>query len=177
LTLYAASSGVDEVIRREQFLHERPKTFDLAAAKDEDSMDQAHAHEHPHQQPPQAHEHPAAGMAGAMHAHAGHGEHAAMVADFRRRFWPCLALRCQSRNRSLDQSQKWVLRAPAINDTGDSEFSGSPVPFRGDRVLRVRDLNLWRTAAGLPNWASDAYQVHWSIAVARQCNTFATRST
>jgi P-type Cu2+ transporter len=41
---------------------------------------------------PQAHEHPAAGMAGAMHAHAGHGEHAAMVADFRRRFWLCLAL-------------------------------------------------------------------------------------
>ena len=27
-----------------------------------------------------------------MHAHAGHGDHAAMVADFRRRFWLCLAL-------------------------------------------------------------------------------------
>jgi hypothetical protein len=27
---------------------------------------------------------------------------------------------------------------------------------RKNRVLRVRDLNLWRTA-GLPNWASDAY--------------------
>jgi Cu2+-exporting ATPase len=31
-------------------------------------------------------------MTGAMHAHAGHGDHAAMVADFRRRFWLCLAL-------------------------------------------------------------------------------------
>jgi hypothetical protein len=29
---------------------------------------------------------------------------------------------------------------------------------RKNRVLRVRDLNLWRTA-GLPNWASDAYYV------------------
>jgi P-type Cu2+ transporter len=52
----------------------------------------AHAQEHPHQQPDQAREHPAAGMAGAMHAHAGHGDHAGMVADFRRRFWLCLAL-------------------------------------------------------------------------------------
>lgn len=34
-----------------------------------------------------------------------------------------------------------VLRPPATNDTGDSEFSGSPVPFRRDRVLRVPDLN------------------------------------
>ena len=33
---------------------------------------------------------------------------------------------------------------------------------RKNRVLRVRDLNLWRTA-GLPNWASDAYEVRWSI--------------
>jgi hypothetical protein len=40
----------------------------------------------------QAHEHPAAGMAGAMHAHTGHGEHVAMVADFLRRFWLRLAL-------------------------------------------------------------------------------------
>src|SRR5258705_11055486 len=55
-------------------------------------MDQAHAHEHPHQQPHEAREHSAAGMAGAMHAHAGHGDHGAMVADFRRRFWLCLAL-------------------------------------------------------------------------------------
>src|SRR5260221_1108544 len=59
-------------------------------------MDHAHAHEHPHQQPHQAREHPAAGMAGAMHsgrdAHGGHDDHRAMVADFRRRFWLCLAL-------------------------------------------------------------------------------------
>src|SRR5258706_12251299 len=55
-------------------------------------MDHAHAHEHPHQQPHEAREHSAAGMAGAMHAHAGHGDHGAMVADFRRRFWLCLAL-------------------------------------------------------------------------------------
>jgi hypothetical protein len=31
-----------------------------------------------------------------------------------------------------------ALRVPATNDTGDSEFSGSPVPFRKDRVLRAR---------------------------------------
>src|SRR5712675_910380 len=55
-------------------------------------MDHAHAHEHPHQQPHQAREHSAAGMAGAMHAHAGNGDHGAMVAYFRRRFWLCLAL-------------------------------------------------------------------------------------
>ncbi len=55
-------------------------------------MDHAHAHEHLHQQPHRAREHSAAGMTGAMHAHAGHGDHAAMVADFRRRFWLCLAL-------------------------------------------------------------------------------------
>lgn len=30
-----------------------------------------------------------------------------------------------------------VLRPPATNDTGDSEFSGSPDSFRKDRVLRV----------------------------------------
>lgn len=30
------------------------------------------------------------------------------------------------------------------------------------RWLRLRDLNLWRTAS-LPNRASDAYQVRWSI--------------
>jgi hypothetical protein len=52
----------------------------------------AHAQEHPHQQPDQAREHSATGMAGAMHAHAGHDDHAAMVADFRRSFWLCLAL-------------------------------------------------------------------------------------
>src|SRR5712672_805462 len=69
-----------------------PMTSDSVAAKDEDNMDHAHAHEHPHQQPHQVREHSAAGMAGAMHAHAGHGDHAAMVADFRRRFWLCLAL-------------------------------------------------------------------------------------
>jgi Cu2+-exporting ATPase len=69
-----------------------PKTSDFAATKDEDTMDHAHAHEHPHQQPHQAREHSAAGMAGAMHAHTGHGDHAAMVADLRRRFWLCLAL-------------------------------------------------------------------------------------
>src|SRR4029077_20694142 len=51
----------------------------------------AHAHEHSYQQPNQAREDPAAGMAGAMHSHAGH-DHGAMVADFRRRFWLCLAL-------------------------------------------------------------------------------------
>jgi Cu2+-exporting ATPase len=55
-------------------------------------MDHAHAHEHLHQQPHQAREHSAAGMAGAMRAHAGHGDHTAMAADFRRRFWLCLAL-------------------------------------------------------------------------------------
>ena len=55
-------------------------------------MDHAHAHEHLHQQPHLAREHSAAGMAGGMHAHAGHGDHGAMVADFRRRFWLCLAL-------------------------------------------------------------------------------------
>jgi P-type Cu2+ transporter len=55
-------------------------------------MDHAHAHEHPDRQMRQAHEHSAAGMVGAMHAHAGHGDHGAMVADFRRRFWLCLAL-------------------------------------------------------------------------------------
>jgi Cu2+-exporting ATPase len=69
-----------------------PMTSDSVAAKDEDNMDHAHAHEHPHQQPYQAREHSAAGMTGAMHAHTGHGDHAAMVADFRRRFWLCLAL-------------------------------------------------------------------------------------
>src|SRR5258706_5308034 len=55
-------------------------------------MDHAHAHEHPHQQPHKAREHSAAGMAGVMPSHAGHGDHRAMVADFRRRFWLCLAL-------------------------------------------------------------------------------------
>jgi hypothetical protein len=30
-----------------------------------------------------------------------------------------------------------VLRPPATNDPGDSEFPESPVPFRRDRVLRV----------------------------------------
>jgi Cu2+-exporting ATPase len=48
-------------------------------------MDHAHAHEHLHQQPHQ-------GMTGAMPAHAEHSDHTAMVADFRRRFWLCLAL-------------------------------------------------------------------------------------
>ena len=33
-----------------------------------------------------------------------------------------------------------VLRPPATNDTGDSEFPGSPIPFRSGRVLRVQDL-------------------------------------
>lgn len=55
-------------------------------------MDHAHAHEHLHQQPHRASEHSAAGMVGGMRAHAGHGDHGAMVADFRRRFWLCLAL-------------------------------------------------------------------------------------
>src|SRR5258705_3525419 len=55
-------------------------------------MDHAHVREHPHQQPHQAHEHSAAGMAGVMHSHDGHGDHRAMVADFRRRFWLRLAL-------------------------------------------------------------------------------------
>src|SRR5260221_782932 len=59
-------------------------------------MDQAHAHEHQNQQQHEAREHPAADMAGAMHsardAHGGHGDHRAMVADFRRRFWLCLVL-------------------------------------------------------------------------------------
>jgi hypothetical protein len=50
-----------------------PKTSDSVAAKDEDNMDHVHAHEHPHQQPHQAREYSAAGMAGAMQAHAGHG--------------------------------------------------------------------------------------------------------
>src|SRR5713226_8476665 len=73
-----------------------PKTFEFAVAKDEDNMDHAHAHGHSYQQPHQAREHSAAGMAGAMHsgrdAHGGHDDHRAMVADFRRRFWLCLAL-------------------------------------------------------------------------------------
>src|SRR6267142_3525903 len=69
-----------------------PKTSDFVAAKGEDNMDHAHAHEHPHQQPHQAREHSTTGIAGAMHAHAGHGDHGAMVADLRRRFWLCLAL-------------------------------------------------------------------------------------
>jgi len=55
-------------------------------------MDHAHAHEHLHQQPHRAPEHSAGGMEGGMHARAGHGDHGAMVADFRRRFWLCLAL-------------------------------------------------------------------------------------
>jgi Cu2+-exporting ATPase len=55
-------------------------------------MDHADAHEHLHQQPHRAHERSAVGMTGAMHSHAGHGDHGAMVADFRRRFWLCLAL-------------------------------------------------------------------------------------
>lgn len=61
-------------------------------AKDEDNMDHAHAHEFPDQHTRQTREHSGAGMAGAMPAHAGHGDHGAMVADFRRRFWLCLAL-------------------------------------------------------------------------------------
>src|SRR5258708_12802158 len=55
-------------------------------------MDHAHAHEYPDQHARQTREHSAAGMTGAMHSHAGHGDHRAMVADFRRRFWLCLAL-------------------------------------------------------------------------------------
>ena len=59
-------------------------------ANDEDTMD------HPHHQPHRATEYPAAPAAGAMHpgheADAGHGDHKAMVADFRRRFWVSLAL-------------------------------------------------------------------------------------
>src|SRR5712671_3985214 len=55
-------------------------------------MDHAHTHEYPDQHARQAHEHAAAGMAGVMHSHAGNGDHGAMVADFRRRFWLCLAL-------------------------------------------------------------------------------------
>jgi hypothetical protein len=35
-----------------------------------------------------------------------------------------------------------ALRAPATNDPSDSDFSESPVPFRKDRVLRLRDLNV-----------------------------------
>jgi P-type Cu2+ transporter len=68
------------------------KTFGFTAANVEDNMDHAHAHEHPHQQALQMHEHSAAGMAGGMRSHTGHGDHGAMVADFRRRFWLCLAL-------------------------------------------------------------------------------------
>src|ERR1700730_2543770 len=68
------------------------KTSDSVAAKDEDNMDHAHAHEHPHQQSHQTREHSAAGMAGVMHSHAGHGDHGAMAADFRRRFCLCRAL-------------------------------------------------------------------------------------
>src|SRR6266478_5252266 len=69
-----------------------PKTSDFVTAKDEDNMDHAHAHEYPDQHARQTREHSAAGMTGAMHSHAGHGDHRAMVADFRRRFWLCLAL-------------------------------------------------------------------------------------
>jgi Cu2+-exporting ATPase len=55
-------------------------------------MDYAHAHEYPDQHARQMRGHSGAGMTGAMHSHAGHGDHRAMVADFRRRFWLCLAL-------------------------------------------------------------------------------------
>jgi Cu2+-exporting ATPase len=40
----------------------------------------------------QAGERFSAGMVSMMRSHAGHGDHRAMVADFRRRFWLCLAL-------------------------------------------------------------------------------------
>jgi hypothetical protein len=54
-----------------------PKAFEFAVAKDEDNMDHAHAHEHSYQQPHQAREYLAAGMAGAMHS--GRDAHADMA--------------------------------------------------------------------------------------------------
>jgi P-type Cu2+ transporter len=84
-------------------------------------MDHAHAHEHLHQQPHQAREHSAAGMAGAMHAHAGHGDHTAMAADFRRRFWLCLAL-----------TPPVLLRSPMIQH---GLGLGDALRFRGDGLV------------------------------------------
>jgi Cu2+-exporting ATPase len=55
-------------------------------------MDYAHAHGYRDQHARQTREHSAVGMAGVMHSHGGHSDHRAMVADFRRRFWLCLAL-------------------------------------------------------------------------------------
>jgi P-type Cu2+ transporter len=81
-----------EVSDLNNFCIKAPKKFEFTTAKDEDNMDHARAHEYPDQHARQAREHFAAGMASVMHSHAGHGDHRAMVADFRRRFWLCLAL-------------------------------------------------------------------------------------
>src|SRR5580693_926148 len=92
LTFYADSSGIDEGSDLNNFCIKAPKTFGFTAAKGEDNMDYAHAHGYRDQHARQAREHSAVGMAGVMHSHGGHSDHRAMVADFRRRFWLCLAL-------------------------------------------------------------------------------------
>src|SRR5258706_12457671 len=55
-------------------------------------MDYAHAHGYRDQHARQGREHSAAGMEGLMQSHGGHSGYRVMVADFRRRFWLCLAL-------------------------------------------------------------------------------------
>jgi len=146
LTLYAASSGVDEVIKRQQFLHERPTTFDLTAAKDEDTMDHAHAHEHPHQRPPQVHERPAAGMAGAMHAHTGH---ASMP-----RWWWIFAAASKTLFSSGQSKGKLVFFLDFLSVLSSSTALGayseaaySPVACS---FFRTRPVIRWTTALVLP---------------------------
>src|SRR5260370_25967353 len=90
--LHTWAEADDLHVRRQRAAVVAPRKSGFAAAKDEDNMDRAHAHEYADQHARQTREHSAAGLAGVMHAHAGHGDHGAMVADFRRRFWLCLAL-------------------------------------------------------------------------------------
>ncbi len=42
------------------------------------------------------------------------------------------------------------------SDNPSEGLVGAPVIRVGCRVIRLRDLNLWRTV-GLANWTSDAY--------------------
>jgi SAM-dependent methyltransferase len=90
--LYTGTETDDLHVRRQRAAAVAPKKSGFTTAKDEDNMDHAHAHEYPDQHARQTHEHAPSAMAGVMHSHAGHGDHGAMVADFRRRFWLCLAL-------------------------------------------------------------------------------------
>jgi len=55
-------------------------------------------------------------------------------------------IRIQRRKRSLAKATELRPIAPQMTITSECRY----------RWLRLRDLNLWRTA-GLPNWASDAY--------------------